>query len=126
MSVARVLTGLWRTSTETSDRAKDPKLKSRYYKIKRPALMEKIKFIINNKLKGWKILHVDEERGEILVEKRGMRRNQITITVYQVEPLRCSVDVLSAFEGFGDLGMSYFTVLNFFELLNKEVPPERK
>lgn len=124
MSMMRVLTGLWKNSTETSDRSKDPKLKTRYYKVNKRALMEKITFVVNNKLKGWSITHVDEDRGEMLIEKKGaVRQNQIVVSVYQVEPLRCAVDVVSAYkEGFGDLGLSYFTVQNFFEVLNKEIP----
>ncbi|MBW8348255.1 hypothetical protein K0H71_02205 [Bacillus sp. IITD106] len=126
MSVARILTGLWKNSTETSDRAKDPQLKTRYYKVSKRALLEKITFVVNNKLSGWKITHLDEDRGEMLIEKKVMRQNQIVVTVLQVEPLRCSVDIVSAYEGVGDLGLSYFTVLKFFDALNKEVPPERK
>lgn len=126
MSFMRVLTGLWRNSTETSDRAKDAKLKTRYYKVSKRKLMERITFVVNNKLQGWNITHVDEERGEMLIEKKAVRRNQMVITVIQVEPLRCSVDIVSAYEGLGDLGLSYFTVQKFFETLNKEVPPEVK
>lgn len=70
MSMMRVLTGLWKNSTETSDRSKDPKLKTRYYKVNKRALMEKITFVVNNKLKGWSITHVDEDRGEMLIEKK--------------------------------------------------------
>lgn len=126
MSFMRIVTGLWRNSTETSDRAKDPKLKTRYYKIGKRNLSETITSIVNNKLPGWKINHFDYERGEMLIEKRGMRRNQIVITIIQVEPLRCSVDLVSAYEGLGDLGATYFAVQKFYELLNKEVPPVSK
>lgn len=124
MSMMRILSGLWRNSTETSDRAKDPNLKTRYYKISKRIMLEKITFVVNNKMKGWSITHVDSERGEMLIEKRGtVRQNQIVISVYQVEPLKCSVDIVSAYkEGYGDLGLSYFTVIKFFEVLNKEVP----
>ncbi|WP_062105817.1 hypothetical protein [Bacillus niameyensis] len=126
MSFMRIVTGLWRNSTETSDRAKDPKLKTRYYKIGKRNLAETITSVVNNKLPGWKINHFDYERGEMLIEKRGMRRNQIVITIIQVEPLRCSVDLVSAYEGLGDLGATYFAVQKFYELLNKEVPPVSK
>lgn len=128
MSMVRVLTGLWKNSTETSDRAKDPKLKTKYYKANKRTMLEKISSIVNHKLPGWKITHVDDERGEMLVDKKGaVRHNQIVITVYQVEPLRCAVDVVSAYkEGYGDLGMSYFTVIKFFELLDKEIAPLRR
>lgn len=123
MSFMRVLTGLWKNSTETSDRATDPKLKTRYYKIGKRKLSETITSIVNNKLPGWKITHFDYDRGEMLIEKRGMRRNQIVVTIVQVEPLRCSVDMVSAYEGVGDLGATYFTVQKFFDLLNEEIPP---
>ncbi|MFK4998355.1 hypothetical protein ACI2OX_16650 [Bacillus sp. N9] len=69
MSALRILTGLWRNSTETSDRAKDPKLKTRYYKTSKRNMIEKITYIVNNKLNGWSLTHVDEERGEMLIEK---------------------------------------------------------
>lgn len=124
MSFKRVITGLWRNRTETSDRATDPKLRTRYYKIGKRKLSEIITNLINNKLPGWKITHFDYDRGEMLVEKRGLRRNQMVITIIQVEPLRCSVDIVSSYDGFGDLGASYFTVQKFYELLNKEVPAE--
>ncbi|MEK3890126.1 hypothetical protein [Bacillus sp. FSL K6-3431] len=128
MSVVRILTGLWKNSTETGDKAKDPNLKTRYYKISKRKLLDRITFVVNNKLKGWSITHVDQDRGEMLIEKKGtVRQNQIVISVYQVEPLTSAVDIVSAYkEGFGDLGLSYFTVIKFFEILNKEVPAVSK
>lgn len=124
MSAIRILTGLWRNSAETSDRAKEPEMKTRYYKTKKRDVIEKITYMINNELKGWTVEHVDEERGEMMIEKKGViRRNQIVITIIQVEPLKTSVDLVSAYkEGFGDLGLSYFTIIKFFEQLNKKLP----
>ncbi|KRG12969.1 hypothetical protein [Lederbergia galactosidilytica] len=126
MSVMRVITGLWRNSTETSDRAKDPKLKTRYYKIGKRKISETITSVVNNKMTGWNLTHFDYDRGEMLIEKRGIRRNQIVITIVQVEPLRCSVDIVSAYDGLGDLGATYFLVQKFYEALNKEIPPVQK
>jgi hypothetical protein len=128
MSMVRILTGLWRNSAETNEKSKDPKLKTHYYKISKRQMVDKVTFVVNSKLPGWEITHLDNDRGEMLVEKKGaIRRNQIVITIFQVEPLTTAVDVVSAYkEGFGDLGMSYFTIIKFFEVLNKEVAPQNR
>ncbi|HEY4553822.1 MAG TPA: hypothetical protein VIG80_11545 [Bacillaceae bacterium] len=125
MSIGRIFWGLWRNYAETSEKSADPKLRTHYYKVGKTKMIEQIKHVLERKLPGWNITHIDNERGEMLVEKKGMLRiNQIVISVIQVEPFRSAVDVVSAYKGsLGDLGMSYFTIVKFFEALNKEIPP---
>lgn len=128
MRAVRIVLGLWRNSAETRDRAKDPKLRTRYFKMTKKKMIEKVHYLINNKLPGWKVVHIDDERGEMLIEKKGvLRTHQMVISIFQIEHTRSAVDITASYKDpFGDLGMSYFTILHFYELLNKEIPSINK
>ncbi|ARK31230.1 DUF1499 domain-containing protein [Halalkalibacter krulwichiae] len=125
MTALRKIVGLWKNFEETSENPKLPGLKTRYYKKSREAMLESVKKIANNKLPQWKILKVDEERGEITMEKEGMSASVMVITVFKINPIRSAIDVYCAKKGsFGDLGSSYQSILTFFKALNTEVTPE--
>lgn len=128
MSLGRIIVGLWRNREETSDRAKDPLLRTRYYKERKEKLMEMIVRLIQQKLPRWKILHISEERGEIVVEKRGLiRKSDIVITVFRINPIRSAIDVMSAKQGsLGDLGDTYRDIQLFFQTLHREIQPEER
>lgn len=128
MGLGRILAGLIKNREETTDKARDPLLRTRYYKERREKLIDLIVRLIQKNLPRWKVLHVIEERGEILVEKKGfIRKSDIVITVFRINPIRSSIDVMSAKQGsLGDLGDTYADIQLFFRILHREIKPEER
>lgn len=106
MSLKRVLVGIFRSQEGTSDRAKDPKMKTRYYNLSKDKAWEEISSTLK-KIPGYKVLHEVPSVGEITLEKRTSfgRTVDITVSVLSVGPVRSAVDMYSASRGsLGDLG----------------------
>ena len=127
MSFLRSVTGIWRTSEETKEDHQDPNLKTPYYTVRFEQMMDMVIETINKDLSGWKVIHEDRDRGEIMAEKKLMvGRSDIIITVYQVPPGKSAVDVVASIDGVpGDLGLSYRQIVDFKRALNKRVGTER-
>ena len=125
MSILRVITGLWRNTEETSERAKDRTLKTRYYKETYERVLNHVLEIVKNKL-NWNVVHVDRERGEVMAETKGIiSKYDVTISVFRVSPSRTAIDVVSAKQGgLGDLGQSYRNITSFFQALEKVLKEE--
>jgi len=123
--ILRRLIGFWRTSEETGEKVKNPNLQTRYYRIRMTQLIDKIEYIVQHKLKNWKIVHINRERGEIILEKKHLvRTSDVVITVYDMPAFRSAVDITSAIKGpFGDLGLSCDNIIEFFGALGKELEP---
>ncbi|GAE24678.1 hypothetical protein JCM9140_623 [Halalkalibacter wakoensis JCM 9140] len=126
MSFLRTVTGVWKSHEETSEKPKLEGLNTRYYKKSREAVIELIKKTIhNNKFANWKVTNVDEERGEVVLEKQGVSKSIMVITVFKITPIKSAVDVYCSKQGsFGDLGSSYKNILLFFKALHTEIQPE--
>ncbi|GKU82140.1 hypothetical protein [Niallia sp. NCCP-28] len=125
MSVTRILVGLWRSYEETSEEAKYPELKTRYYRKNREKMIEYIKQVVNQKLPNWKIKKVDEERGEIVLEKQGIASSVMIVTVYKINAIKSAIDIYCSKEGsLGDFGSSYKNIMKFFSALHTEIQPE--
>ncbi|KHF40890.1 hypothetical protein [Halalkalibacter okhensis] len=126
MSLLRTITGIWKSHEETSEKPKLEGLNTRYYKKSREAMIDYVhKIVNNNKLPNWKVSSVDEERGEIVLEKKGVSSSVMVITVFKITPIKSAVDIYSSKQGsFGDLGSSYKNILEFFKALHTEVQPE--
>ncbi len=90
MSLKRVLVGIFRSQEGTSDRAKDPKMKTRYYNLSKDKAWEEISSTLK-KIPGYKVLHEVPSVGEITLEKRTSfgRTVDITVSVLSVG-LRCA------------------------------------
>lgn len=123
MSLKRVLTGIVRSYDGTSDRAKDPKLKTRYYTLSKEKCFEEVSSTLK-KVPGYKVLHEVPSVGEITVEKKTSfgRTLDITVSVLGISPVRSAIDMYSASRGsFGDLGANYRVILNLFSVLDKKI-----
>ncbi|WP_136604389.1 DUF1499 domain-containing protein [Paenibacillus dokdonensis] len=123
MSLKRVLVGIVRSQEGTSDRAKDPKMKTRYYNLSKDKAWEEISSTLK-KIPGYKVLHEVSSVGEITLEKRTSfgRTVDITVSVLSVGPVRSAVDMYSASRGsMGDLGANYRIILNLFSALDKKL-----
>ena len=123
MSLKRTLVGLFRSHDGTSDRAKDPTLKTRYYNLMRDKAWEEVSSTLK-KIPGYKVLHEVESVGEITLEKKTPfgRTLDITVSVLNTSPMRCGVDIYSASRGsLGDLGANYRVIQRLFQTLDKKL-----
>ncbi|MGN7760654.1 MULTISPECIES: DUF1499 domain-containing protein [Paenibacillus] len=123
MSLKRTLVGLFRSHDGTSDRAKDPALKTRYYNLSRDKAWDEVSSTLK-KVPGFKVLHEVQSVGEITLEKRtGFGRTlDITVSVLNTSPVRCAVDIYSASRGsLGDLGANYRVIQRLYQTLEKKL-----
>ncbi|WP_340022645.1 DUF1499 domain-containing protein [Paenibacillus sp. FSL K6-1096] len=123
MSLKRTLVGLFRSHDGTSDRAKDPALKTRYYSLSKDKAWDEVSATLK-KIPGYKVLHEVQSVGEITLEKRtGLGRTlDITVSVLSTTPVRCAVDIYSASRGsLGDLGANYRVIQRLYQSLDKKL-----
>lgn len=112
----RTLIGIFRSHEQTGEKAKDPNMKTRYYKMSRDKVWDEVVALITKK-RGYKLLHEVKNVGEIVVEKRTVtgRVQDITITLFSITPIKTAIDIYSASRGsLGDLGSNYRTILDLF------------
>jgi uncharacterized protein (DUF1499 family) len=116
----RILVGIFRSVEVTGERAKDPSLKTKYYKLSKDKLWDEVIAIIK-KMRGYKVLHEVPNVGEIVLEKRTAlgRTQDVTLTLFSITPVKSAVDIYSASRGsLGDLGSNYRTVLEIYGALD--------
>ncbi|MEF3302630.1 DUF1499 domain-containing protein [Paenibacillus sp. GYB003] len=119
----RMLVGLIRSHEVTGDKARDPALKTRYYKLPKDKLWEEVISLLK-KLPKYTLLHEVKNVGEIVVTKRTMtgRTQDITITLFSINPVKSAIDIYSASRGsLGDLGSNYRTIIELFKLLDQKL-----
>ncbi|GKU79786.1 hypothetical protein L3i20_v241830 [Paenibacillus sp. L3-i20] len=119
----RTLIGLLRSYEQTGDKAKDPVLKSRFYKLSKDKAWEEVVSTLK-KIQGYKILHEVQSVGEIVMERRTSfgRTMDITVSVISVGPLTSAVDIYSASRGsLGDLGSNYRVIIDLYRALDKKL-----
>lgn len=116
----RTLIGIIRSHELTGEKAKDPNLKTRYYKLSRDKVWTEVVRVLSKK-PGYKILHEVKSVGEIVVEKKTAlgRTQDITLTLFSINPVNTAIDIYSASRGsFGDLGANYRTILDMFRSID--------
>ncbi|MCP3772061.1 DUF1499 domain-containing protein [Paenibacillus sp. MZ04-78.2] len=119
----RTLIGLIRSHETTGEKAKDPALKTRYYKISKDQAWDEVVNMFK-KLSGYKLLHEVKNVGEIVVERRTItgRTQDITLTMFGINPLKTAIDIYSASRGsLGDLGSNYRTILDIYKHIDKRL-----
>ncbi|OXM84126.1 DUF1499 domain-containing protein [Paenibacillus rigui] len=119
----RTLIGLIRSHETTGEKAKDPALKTRYYKLSMDQVWDEVTNMFK-KMNGYKLLHEVRSVGEIVVERRTVtgRTQDITLTLFAINPLKSAVDIYSASRGsLGDLGSNYRTILEIYKQLDKRL-----
>ncbi|NMM55058.1 DUF1499 domain-containing protein [Paenibacillus aquistagni] len=123
MSLKRTLAGVIRSFETTSDRAKDPKLKTHYYSLSKDKAWAEVSSTLK-KIQGYKLLHEVPNVGEITLEKRTAtgRTMDITVSIVSVSPVKTAVDIYSASRGgMGDLGANYRVILDLYSVLDKKL-----
>lgn len=119
----RILIGLVRSIESTGEKAKDPLLKTRYFRLSKDKLWDEVVSVIK-KMKGYKIIHEVPTVGEIVLEKRTAlgRSQDITLTLFSITPVKSAVDVYSASRGsLGDLGSNYRNILEIYSSLDQKL-----
>jgi hypothetical protein len=119
----RTLIGLVRSHDGTGEKAKDPALKTRYYKLSMDQVWDEVTNMFK-KMNGYKLLHEVRNVGEIVVEKKTVtgRTQDITLTLFGINPLKTAIDIYSASRGsLGDLGSNYRTILEIYKQLDKRL-----
>ncbi|WP_150266761.1 DUF1499 domain-containing protein [Paenibacillus tepidiphilus] len=123
MSLKRTLVGIFRSHDGTSDRAKDPLLKTRYYSLQKDKAWDEVSSTLK-KIPGFRVLHEVQSVGEITLEKKTAfgRTLDITVSVLNTSPVRCGVDMYSASRGsLGDLGANYRVIQKLYQVLDKKL-----
>jgi uncharacterized protein (DUF1499 family) len=121
----RTLIGLLRSFEQTGEKARDPLLRTKYYKLSKDQLWDEVTAVLK-KTPGYKLLHEVKNVGEIVAERRTMmgRTQDITITLFAINPMKSAVDVYSASRGsLGDLGSNYRTILDLYKQLDRKLAP---
>lgn len=119
----RILVGLFRSIEATGEKAKDPLLKTRYYKLSMDRAWEEVTSTLK-KLNNYKVLHEVRNVGEIVLEKKTItgRSQDITITLVSSGPVKTAIDIYSASRGsLGDLGSNYRTILDLYKQLDRKI-----
>ncbi|OXM16900.1 DUF1499 domain-containing protein [Paenibacillus herberti] len=119
----RTLLGLLRSFEQSGDKAKNPLLKSHYYKLSKDKAFDEVLSTLK-KLQGYKVLHDVPSVGEIVLEKRTVtgRTMDITVSVIGTGPVTSAVDIYSASRGsLGDLGANYRVILDIYRTLDKKL-----
>jgi uncharacterized protein (DUF1499 family) len=118
-----MLIGLIRSQEGTSDKAKDPALKTRYFRMTQDKLWEEVVSLLK-KLPKYTVLHEVKNVGEIVMSKRTMlgRTQDITVTVFAISPVQSAIEIYSASRGsLGDLGSNYRTIMELYNLLDTKL-----
>ncbi len=119
----RFIEGLYKNVAETSDKHSHAELRSKYYKGTKKQVMEAITEAL--KLSVWDVVHIDQERGEVVVLRKSpilKRKSDIVITLHSTSPVKWGVDVRSASRsGLGDLGVNRHYIVHFYHLLSKKL-----
>lgn len=123
MSLKRTLAGIFRSQEGTSDRAKVPELKTRYYQMSKDKIWDEVSSTLK-KIPGYKLMHEVPSVGEITLEKRSAfgRTMDITVSIVSTGPVRSAIDIYSATRGsMGDLGANYRNIMHLFAMLDKKL-----
>ncbi|PZE20962.1 DUF1499 domain-containing protein [Paenibacillus xerothermodurans] len=119
----RTLIGIIRSQETTGEKAKDPALKTRYYKLSKDEVWDEVTNMFK-KMNGYKLLHEVKSVGEIVVERKTVtgRTQDITLTLFGINPVKTAIDIYSASRGsFGDLGSNYRTILEIYRQLDRRL-----
>lgn len=119
----RTLIGIVRSFESTGEKARDPALKTRHYRLSKDQLWDETITLLK-KLPGYKLLHEVKNVGEIVVEKRTLlgRTQDVTLTLFNITPVHSAIDVYSASRGsIGDFGSNYRTILDIYGALDKKL-----
>ncbi|WP_010678380.1 hypothetical protein [Bacillus timonensis] len=110
--------------SETRDKHSDEHLRSHYYKTTNKKAVEALTKVIN-KLDGYHINSVSEERGEMSISIKKGRKAFVVATIISVRPFETAIDFAVTTETLLipiDFGYSRKVIMNLYSHLDKELP----
>jgi uncharacterized protein (DUF1499 family) len=119
--LSRVFIGIIRSFEQSGEKSKYPALQTRYYKLSKDRSWEELAQLLTQ-LPSYQLVHTSQERGEIVLKKRGLlgRLDDITVTVYPLSPIKMAIDVYSSSRGsFGDLGSNYRNIVEIYSAIDR-------
>ncbi|WP_125555405.1 hypothetical protein [Salibacterium salarium] len=113
---------------ETSDYAKHPELKTRYYGASFTRVFRKAKQLENESGNINKLIKADEERGEVFVEAtNGKDRFDVIMTIVQVGPNETAIDIVSSIRNkAGDFGKNFPIIVYVLKEFDQSFPNIKK
>jgi hypothetical protein len=92
-AIRRFLTGV----AETSDHAEQTDFKTRYYRANQQQVVETVSGIVG-RYPGFRIVHLDRERGEVTLEVRNSLGliHDVVVTATRMTPVSTAVDIHAA------------------------------
>ncbi|MDQ0299340.1 hypothetical protein J2S78_001760 [Salibacterium salarium] len=113
---------------ETSDHAKHPDLKTRYYGASFTRVFRKAKQLENESGNINKLIKADEERGEVFVEAtNGKDRFDVIMTIVQVGPNETAIDIVSSIRNkAGDWGKNFPIIVYVLKEFDQSFPNIKK
>jgi hypothetical protein len=122
--IVQKLKHLFSNHCETHERHPDEQLKSRYYKTTHATAVKTIKELIE-KLPGFQLLSVSEERGEISFSVHRGKKAFVVVTVISVRPFETAIDFSVTTETKWlpiDFGFSRNLVIELYQKLDERLP----
>lgn len=117
----RFFTGM----TDTGEETKDTRFRTRYYRGEHKKVCQEL-VAFAKKEKNFQLVHVNNDRGEIMMEYRdplGMKHD-IVITVFAVTPVQSAVDQHVALRSrFVDLGFNSRIIARVYDHLDRQLTP---
>lgn len=111
--------------TDTGENVKEEHLRTRYYRgEQKKVCQEVVQFA--REAKDVQFVHVNENRGEVMMEYRdplGLKHD-IVVTVYAITPVQSAVDLHVALRSrFVDLGFNPKLVARVYHYLDRKLTP---
>ncbi|MGA9175067.1 MAG: DUF1499 domain-containing protein [Thermoactinomyces sp.] len=111
--------------TETGDR-NESNLKTRYYRNQKREAIEALKGL-PKQFSSFRLIHVDESRGEIMLECRNNLgfKHDLVVTVIDITPIQLAVDIHAALRAkFVDFGWNGKIIKTIYDYLDRHLTKE--
>ena len=111
--------------TETGDQ-NESNLKTRYYRNQKREAIEALKGL-PKQFSSFRLIHVDESRGEIMLECRNSLgfKHDLVVTVIDITPIQLAVDIHAALRAkFVDFGWNSKIIKTIYDYLDRHLTKE--
>lgn len=109
--------------TDTSENAKDERLRTRYYRGEQRKVCQIVADFVKRE-KDLKLVHVNDNRGEIMVEYRDSIGfiHDLVVTVFAVTPVQSAVDIHTAMRSrMFDFGFNVRLINRIYKYLDNQL-----
>jgi hypothetical protein len=111
--------------TETGDQ-NESNLKTRYYRNQKREAIEALKGL-PKQFSSFRLIHVDESRGEIMLECRNSLgfKHDLVVTVIDITPIQLAVDIHAVLRAkFVDFGWNSKIIKTIYDYLDRHLTKE--